>query len=615
MYIYSVFRRMFPQAVKSTFLVKLLCMSCIGLALSSCGNHADSSHGSSATSASVNTTTSDAELSKFKDISLQSQAQRVIVLMYHDVIARRNRDSTYFDCTSAEFEEQMNFIADNGGSVITIDELYKHLTDGTPVPLRSVVLTFDDDYQGVKDFAAPVLARHKFPATLFVHTGFVGNTTQGRPKMSWDTLRELQKTGLYTIADHTITHPDDITKLSPDEQKKELGESKEKIEKELGIKVTFLAYPVGHNDETTRQIAQDLGYTMAMTMKSQPAEASPDILQVGRYIQTKLQKAWDDREKEIACDAPGFVEMDLRAPAVTCETGTFAGMRLALVKGGKPVSNLADGRKSVSDFVTDLHGIAGVNGTFFSMAAIKSDDNGLVGPSMPEGRSFAPDGEQDRLIKLVNRPMVLWNDKKMTFVSFSPENMNRELPFRAYMPDMTDAFLAGAWIVHDGKPRSYEQMRPYASQDIQDFRRRVFFGLMADGSIITGASRGSVTTEQLAVAVAEAGAKEAVLLDSGFSTSLVYDGKILASGHSTPETPSRPVPHAIVLLGEKGTTVVPDIKPTEDERPRKRRTRRRRSTTDAAPSTAPTDTAPPAAGPPAPPASTEPPTKTSPPPP
>ena len=44
------------------------------------------------------------------------------------------------------------------------------------------------------------------------------------------------------------------------------------------------------------------------------------------------------------------------------------------------------------------------------------------------------------------------------------------------------------------------------------------------------------------------GIREAVLLDSGFSTSLVDDGNILVTGHTAPGIPSRPVPHAIVLF-------------------------------------------------------------------
>lgn len=43
------------------------------------------------------------------------------------------------------------------------------------------------------------------------------------------------------------------------------------------------------------------------------------------------------------------------------------------------------------------------------------------------------------------------------------------------------------------------------------------------------------------------GAEEAVLMDSGFSTALVYEGKVLASGHASPSRPSQPVSHAIIV--------------------------------------------------------------------
>jgi hypothetical protein len=130
------------------------------------------------------------------------------------------------------------------------------------------------------------------------------------------------------------------------------------------------------------------------------------------------------------------------------------------------------------------------------------------------------------------------------------------------MPDYTDAFLGGAWIVQNGIAKTYDQMRPYASQDIMDYRKRAFFGVTAEGEVICGASRGSITTVDLAKAAAAAGAQEAVLLDSGFSASVIFDNNILVTGHSNMDHPSRPVPHAIVLQGEKGETNWGDLKPT-----------------------------------------------------
>ena len=54
---------------------------------------------------------------------------------------------------------------------------------------------------------------------------------------------------------------------------------------------------------------------------------------------------------------------------------------------------------------------------------------------------------------------------------------------------------------------------------------------------------------QIETIVVAAGVKEAVLMDSGFSTSIIYDNKIIVTGHTAKHLPSRAVPHAIVLTG------------------------------------------------------------------
>ncbi|MFX8581837.1 phosphodiester glycosidase family protein, partial [Acinetobacter baumannii] len=88
--------------------------------------------------------------------------------------------------------------------------------------------------------------------------------------------------------------------------------------------------------------------------------------------------------------------------------------------------------------------------------------------------------------------------------------------------------------MHQGKPRSEEQMMAFGARDAMQPRHRAFFGTTQDGQIVLGASQDSVSSEKLAEAAADAGVYEAVMMDSGFSTSLVYGDKVIASGHSTP---------------------------------------------------------------------------------
>lgn len=75
---------------------------------------------------------------------------------------------------------------------------------------------------------------------------------------------------------------------------------------------------------------------------------------------------------------------------------------------------------------------------------------------------------------------------------------------------------------------------------------------MPDGRLALGATTYVATSAELARALSAEGVQEAVLLDSGFSTSLVYGRKILVTGHTSPGIPSRPVPHALILFGKPG---------------------------------------------------------------
>ena len=195
--------------------------------------------------------------------------------------------------------------------------------------------------------------------------------------------------------------------------------------------------------------------------------------------------------------------------------------------------------------------VAGINGGFFAMAAIASTDNQMVGPVKVAAQpAVTPDLDETRFEKLHNRPVVMWGKSKFAIVTYNPQIMTLDDNFKAFMPDITDTFLAGVWLVHSNVARTKEEMKVFSSKDIQDPRRRAFLGIMPDGQIVIGASRQSCSSAQLAEGIAAAGIEEAVLLDSGFSTSLVYGEKIMASGHSTAAQPSRPVPHAIVLKGD-----------------------------------------------------------------
>ncbi|MBB6051280.1 polysaccharide deacetylase family protein [Armatimonas rosea] len=498
----------------------------------------------------------------FGGISPRAQGRRIPVIMYHDIVATKKQKTVFFDCTADEFKDQIAYLEKQGAQFISVEQLQRHLVRGDEVPEKAVLLTFDDNYLGFYKNAYPLLKEKKIPSVMFVHTAFVGNTKGPHPKMSWETLKQLDSEKLVTIGSHTVTHPGEFEKLPLDVQQTELADAKQLLEAQLGHPVTQIAYPEGRGDAQTFALAQQIGYTLGFTVENGPAEQSPSILAVNRYIHTRLQKAWEECQR-ITVEAPAAVfERDLAETPVRLETGTYDGIKLVLVKGGRPLTVRATdtGRKSVGEFIRDTpNTVAGMNGTFFVNADLRSVDNALIGPCRTQiENAFFADEDKLRMPRIWNRPLVVWGPKKIAIVPFNPYANNDEVSLLSLMPNMSDVFLGGAWIVHDGVARTKKEIGPYAARDFNDPRKRAFFGVTDKGEPVLGATMEVITTEMMAKGAAAAGVHEAVLMDSGFSTSIVYDGKIIATGHTAKDLPSRPVPHAILLSGTLQQPTDPD---------------------------------------------------------
>jgi peptidoglycan/xylan/chitin deacetylase (PgdA/CDA1 family) len=97
-----------------------------------------------------------------------------IVLMYHSVsdgtvdahVAPGNR------IAFGAFERQMAFLSGHR-RVLPLSELIACACRGEAAPAGTVCITFDDGYLDNLTVAAPVLARYRLPATLYLATGYV----------------------------------------------------------------------------------------------------------------------------------------------------------------------------------------------------------------------------------------------------------------------------------------------------------------------------------------------------------------------------------------------------------------------------------------------------------
>ena len=214
--------------------------------------------------------------------------------MWHDVVP--SHKEVWFDTTVAELTKQFAAIKHRKFNVISMDTLVQSLTQGTALPPRPLVLTFDDNNQGLYDNAFPLLSRYHYPATFFVHTNYIGVATS-KAHCDWPTLLKMQASGLIRIQGHTGSHPADMRLLSDTENRKELGNSKALIERHTGKPCNVFAYPEGHFNDHVARLTAAAGYRLAFTEDWGSATASHNLFLVHRYsIHKRFAQALNDVE-------------------------------------------------------------------------------------------------------------------------------------------------------------------------------------------------------------------------------------------------------------------------------------------------------------------------------
>lgn len=207
---------------------------------------------------------------------------RVPILYYHEVGPERAKHVVHPD----DFRAQMTWLADAGLTPLSLDALCEIYAGRAPAPPRPVVITFDDGRAGVLRHAAPVLAAHGFPATLYVVTRWLeGRDIPDRERYSdFLTTRDLaplRAAGL-TIGSHTCTHRT-LKDLAGDEVVQEVEGSRRWLEDALGAPVLHFSFPKGRSSRAAARAVRRAGYRTAVRTGERWNGRFPRLLALGRF--------------------------------------------------------------------------------------------------------------------------------------------------------------------------------------------------------------------------------------------------------------------------------------------------------------------------------------------
>lgn len=495
----------------------------------------------------------------FPQISDRAKIASVPIIMYHDVVEKTKQVS--WDVTVAELEEDFAQIKSQGLTPISMDQLVTHLRTGASLPPKPILLTFDDNYIGQYKYAFPLLKKYNFPALWSVHTRFVG-VVDAKPKANWEQLKEMAASGLITIAAHTVNHHNLATLANAGEYSKieqEIRESKTALEQQLGFPIRYFTYPEGGYTERVKTLVQQAGFEAALSMSLDPAEElpaqkSPDLLSLRRYGQSRFSEAVaiasnGQPTPEIKDDElPDSRTVNFTAP-IQKQTLVHGNMPLTIISGGRPVTVHHHTRDQVEVLKKTAQAIAAVDGGFFSLEFL--DSNQMIGPVMSQFSKQAgilDPGRRGENPLLNGRPLVLISPTDVKFVNYNAALHNTKEALQAELADVTDAFVGAGWLVRNGVPQNAASFGKLFGFDAN--RDRAFWGIDRKGRPVVGVTMEMIDSVGLGQLLAKSGMTTAVMLDSGASTSLAYRGKNLMAFNP------RPVPHIVALLNPDRATAV-----------------------------------------------------------
>jgi peptidoglycan/xylan/chitin deacetylase (PgdA/CDA1 family) len=234
----------------------------------------------------------------------------VPILLYHRIDSSPI-DSRYY-VTPEKFEAEMKLLHDWEYTSITTEMLVKAITEGAELPPRPFLVTIDDGNLDNYTNAFPIMQKYGFTGVLYLVYNYVGIEHY----MNKDQILEMVEAG-WEVGSHSMNHFD-LKKIKPDQQRNEIVESRQLLEKLLGVPVKTFAYPFGSRNDSAINYVHFAKYIAAMSAEGFTADQGKGNL----YILQRMEiKGTDDARTFIRFlpwhGDPAYLPTDTPTPTAT----------------------------------------------------------------------------------------------------------------------------------------------------------------------------------------------------------------------------------------------------------------------------------------------------------
>lgn len=193
--------------------------------------------------------------------------REVPLLMYHHVGPTR---SDIWTVSRTDFELQMRQLKADGYETVVPSDLVDYVHRRRRLPPKPVIITFDDGSLSVKDVARPILRRYGFRAIVYLATGAIEDSADGRgavdghPCLTWAEVRHLHEEGTLAFGGHTRQHDRKAFTADP---ANDIEACYRDIVNQGGFTPDSFSYPYneGAGNLAVEKIIRQAGFTTAVT--------------------------------------------------------------------------------------------------------------------------------------------------------------------------------------------------------------------------------------------------------------------------------------------------------------------------------------------------------------
>ena len=227
------------------------------------------------------------------------------IIMYHSLLKDSSRQGQYVISPDL-LESDIKYLKEQGYTTVDMQDLIDYVYNGVPLPLKPIMLTFDDGYYNNYLYAYPLMKQYGFKMVLSPIGFFTEQYTQSSDKnpnyshCSWQDLKEMADSGLVEIQNHTYNmHTYNKTRKG---SKRVNGEPLEKytsvltsdvsklqidLTNKIGITPNTFTYPFGAVSKESLPILKKLGFQATLTCNSHINYITKEkdcLYGLGRYL-------------------------------------------------------------------------------------------------------------------------------------------------------------------------------------------------------------------------------------------------------------------------------------------------------------------------------------------